>query len=378
MWLPSLASSYIKVERAHCVNTKVSSDHAKPQVFLSKLLRFTDRELILRAARLHAPVKTSDGTMLSFFPDFSLTAKKCFVPIGREMRHPELSYSILQILKVILNQVEQKMLPFICLLPRAPASVVLRPCEVCQAAASTQQTPGAVRGRGAQSAAKPGGKDLVSGPETGDLEGEEATLRKMMTTSLSPPEEGRVENPLFRFVCVLPLALRSPAIPTSSIKELIPIPLGPKRARLVVHNTMPHHPQPPHTSPAGGSVNVEAASFVPSPIHPATLRSLTPLRSLLCRPCQLCLPQFGWSHLRDFHRHTAHGQSTCVSHVIPPSQWVVVSTGFPLGMLSQCYPSLTEWVMRNSSRLSQHKLTPFSALRCAGLLKLMLGAGRGQ
>ncbi len=75
--LPSLAGKEIEVERAHRLYTSLSSDRAKPRVFIFKLLRYMDRELILRAARLHAPVKTSDGAMLSFYPDFSpVTAKK--------------------------------------------------------------------------------------------------------------------------------------------------------------------------------------------------------------------------------------------------------------------------------------------------------------
>lgn len=88
-WLPSLAGKEIEVEQAHRVYTRLSSDRVKPRVFLFKLLRYTDRELILWAARLHAPVKTSDGATLSFFPDFlPATAKRksAFSPVRKEMR----------------------------------------------------------------------------------------------------------------------------------------------------------------------------------------------------------------------------------------------------------------------------------------------------
>ncbi len=110
-WLPSLAGKEIEVERVHCVYTRLSSDRAKPLVFIFKLLRYTDRELILWAARLHAPVKTSDGATLSFFPDFSpVTAKRrsAFAPIRKEIRDAGIQNFLLYpaTLKVILNQGE--------------------------------------------------------------------------------------------------------------------------------------------------------------------------------------------------------------------------------------------------------------------------------
>ncbi len=95
-WLPSLAGKEVEVERAHRVYTRFSSDHAKPRVFIFNLLRYTDRELILRTARLHAPVKTSDEATLSFVTDFSpVTAKRS---------------AFRRTLKVILNQGKPKML----------------------------------------------------------------------------------------------------------------------------------------------------------------------------------------------------------------------------------------------------------------------------
>uniref|UniRef100_A0A673M3B3 L1 transposable element RRM domain-containing protein n=1 Tax=Sinocyclocheilus rhinocerous TaxID=307959 RepID=A0A673M3B3_9TELE len=100
---------------AHHVYTRLSSDRAKPRVFLFKLLRYTDRELILQAARLHAPVKTSDRAMLSFFPDFfPVTAKRrsAFAPVRKEMREAGIQNFLIYpaTLKVILNQGEPKML----------------------------------------------------------------------------------------------------------------------------------------------------------------------------------------------------------------------------------------------------------------------------
>ncbi len=113
-WLPSLAGKEVEVERAHHVYTRFSSDRAKPRVFIFKLLRYTDRELILRAARLYAPVKTSDRATLSFYPDFSpvTTKRSAFAPIRKEMREAGIQNFLLYpaTLKVILNQGEPKML----------------------------------------------------------------------------------------------------------------------------------------------------------------------------------------------------------------------------------------------------------------------------
>ncbi len=77
IWIPSLVGKDIEIERAHRVYLRASTDHSKPRVFLFKLLRYNDRNLILNEARCRGPVKANDGAMLSFFPDFSpATAKK--------------------------------------------------------------------------------------------------------------------------------------------------------------------------------------------------------------------------------------------------------------------------------------------------------------
>ncbi len=58
-------------------------------MFLFRLLRYNDRNLILNEARRRGPVKAGDGAMLSFFPDFSpVTAKKwsSFSPIRKELK----------------------------------------------------------------------------------------------------------------------------------------------------------------------------------------------------------------------------------------------------------------------------------------------------
>ncbi|ROL43674.1 hypothetical protein DPX16_0318 [Anabarilius grahami] len=108
---PTVQNTLRKLSRPtkkNCPTADRRLDHAKPQVFIFKLLTYTDRELILLAARLHAPVKTSDGATLSFFPDFSLVTTKrrsAFVPVRKEMREAGIQNFLLYpaTLLVILN-----------------------------------------------------------------------------------------------------------------------------------------------------------------------------------------------------------------------------------------------------------------------------------
>lgn len=114
-WIPSLAGKEIEIERAHRVYSRASTDHPKPRVFLFKLLRYNDRNLILNEARRHGPVKTNDGAMLSFFPDFSpATAKKrsSFTVIKKELKDAGLQNFLLYpaTLKIVLKNGETKLL----------------------------------------------------------------------------------------------------------------------------------------------------------------------------------------------------------------------------------------------------------------------------
>ncbi len=96
----------------------------------------------------------------------------------------------------------------------------------------------------------PAASASVRGPETGDPEMEGTARREMVTAPLPPPEEGRVENPLFRFVFVPPLA-QQPAVPKTSIKEQFPQSLGLKRRR-VVYRASRDHFLPPLSPGRGG------------------------------------------------------------------------------------------------------------------------------
>ncbi len=96
----------------------------------------------------------------------------------------------------------------------------------------------------------PAASASARGPETGDPKMEGTARREMVTAPLPPPEEGRVENPLFRFVFVPPLA-QQPAVPKTSIKEQFPQSLGLKRRR-VVYRASRDHFLPPLSPGRGG------------------------------------------------------------------------------------------------------------------------------
>ncbi len=127
-------------------------------------------------------------------------------------------------------------------LPRRGSS--LPPCGVVEPV--TDRTPSPSRPPPDQAASA-----SARGPETGDPEMERTARREMVTAPLPPPEEGQVENPLFRFVFVPPLA-QQPAVPKTSIKEQFPQSLGLKRRRVVYHASRDHFPPP--LSPGRGGL----------------------------------------------------------------------------------------------------------------------------
>ncbi len=154
--------------------------------------------------------------------------------------------------------------------------------------------------RGMPSPSRPPSNPAVSGPEMGDPEVGGSALREMVSASLPPPEEGRVENLLFPFVFVPPLAPRSLAVPTFSIKEQFPISLGHKRARLAVCDVLqtPCHPLPPLSSPAVSGVwfeDITSPSLTPAapPWDQVSVAQLTqtPLRAASVPPeLSPCVP----------------------------------------------------------------------------------------
>lgn len=99
VWFPSLKDKNIEIERAHRIYSNPPKRNSKtpqikrperPRVFIFKLLRYTDRDMILRAARDQGTIQMDDGeTTLSIFPDYSpATAKKrsAFTTVKRELK----------------------------------------------------------------------------------------------------------------------------------------------------------------------------------------------------------------------------------------------------------------------------------------------------
>ncbi|XP_067298599.1 proline-rich protein 36-like [Pseudorasbora parva] len=117
-----------------------------------------------------------------------------------------------------------------------------------------------------------------SGPETGSPGRTGAALREMMSASLPhPPEEDRgvPTGPKH-----LPPALRSSAVPTYSQKEQFPIPLGPKRVRVAVHDASGLCLSlPPLPSPGGSRVGSEDASGPSHPLSASPGKAQTTLRA---------------------------------------------------------------------------------------------------
>lgn len=88
IWLPTLVDREFEIERAHRIYAN-PANNKKPRVVIFKLLRFHDRDIILREARKHGPIRLDDGGFLSFFPDYSpTTAKKrsAFTTVRRELK----------------------------------------------------------------------------------------------------------------------------------------------------------------------------------------------------------------------------------------------------------------------------------------------------
>ncbi len=127
------------------------------------------------------------------------------------------------------------------------------------------------------------------GPEKGDPEMEETAHREMVTAPLPPPEEGWVDNILFRFVSV-PLLAQQPAVPKTSIKEQFPQSLGLKRRRVVNRASRDHFPPPlspggrwlPKSTPPAHSWNQVRAVALQSPLQIITRRAVTSLKPGSC------------------------------------------------------------------------------------------------
>ncbi len=157
---------------------------------------------------------------------------------------------------------------------------------------STRQRRGAGRRQDAQpvqAPAKPGGKRRCKRPWDGRPgDGGDCSVGDGDCATPSP-EEGRVENLLFRFVSVPPLA-QQPAVPKTSIKEQFPQSLGLKRRRVVNRASRVHFPLPlspgsrwlPKSTPPAHSWNQVRVVALQSPLQVVTRRAVTSLKPGSC------------------------------------------------------------------------------------------------
>uniref|UniRef100_A0A3B1KGD5 L1 transposable element RRM domain-containing protein n=1 Tax=Astyanax mexicanus TaxID=7994 RepID=A0A3B1KGD5_ASTMX len=87
-WFPTLANSEMEVERAHRVYRSQKDTRNSPRVFIFKLLRYQDRQRLLKASRASGPISHS-GANLRFFVDYSsFTSKRrmAFLPVQKSLR----------------------------------------------------------------------------------------------------------------------------------------------------------------------------------------------------------------------------------------------------------------------------------------------------
>ncbi len=149
-------------------------------------------------------------------------------------------------------------------LPRRGSS--LPPCGVVEPV--TGRTPSPSR-----PPPNPAASASARGPETGDPEMERTARREMVTAPLPPPEEGRVENPLFHFVFVPPSK--------TSIKEQFPQSLGLKRRRVVYRASRDHFP-PPLSPGSGGLPKSTPPAHLWNRVRAVALKP--PLQVVTCKP----------------------------------------------------------------------------------------------
>ncbi|MGH0124900.1 UNVERIFIED_CONTAM: hypothetical protein FKN15_065470 [Acipenser sinensis] len=90
VWFLGLAQREFEVERAHRIyGGNKAGGRDRPRIFIFKLLRYTDRQVILQENRKAGPVCSTSGSILSFFPDFSpMTAnmRNAFSVVRKSLR----------------------------------------------------------------------------------------------------------------------------------------------------------------------------------------------------------------------------------------------------------------------------------------------------
>ncbi|XP_066445282.1 uncharacterized protein [Eleutherodactylus coqui] len=128
-------SPMFAIERAHRVPTRPPPPGTPPRPVLMKLLHFKDRDAILRRAREKGDIR-SNGSRISFFPDFSAENQKkrgTFIDVKRRLRDLRIPYAMLYParLRDLLNlpppyssAVMQRILGFVAETPDVPVLMV--------------------------------------------------------------------------------------------------------------------------------------------------------------------------------------------------------------------------------------------------------------
>uniref|UniRef100_H3B3N7 L1 transposable element RRM domain-containing protein n=1 Tax=Latimeria chalumnae TaxID=7897 RepID=H3B3N7_LATCH len=101
-WLPSFLNlpemtGKLEIERAHCTFMPRPEDSERPRILLFKLLRFHDKEIILRQARKANPLRYKNK-QIYFFPDMGANLyqkRKSFSEVKRMCKDLEIPFALL-------------------------------------------------------------------------------------------------------------------------------------------------------------------------------------------------------------------------------------------------------------------------------------------
>ncbi|MGH0188620.1 UNVERIFIED_CONTAM: hypothetical protein FKN15_030708 [Acipenser sinensis] len=109
LWLPSLPSKgVIEIEGAHRIYSGANTQGNKPRILIFKLLRYNDRQAILKAYRQPGTQISQGQSKLLLFPDYSnFTAehRKAFAPIQSSLKQMSIQSFLLypSKLKIVHN-----------------------------------------------------------------------------------------------------------------------------------------------------------------------------------------------------------------------------------------------------------------------------------
>lgn len=95
----------IKVDRAHRTGP-LPPKGGRPRIMIARLHHYPVKEMILRLARQHSPLKY-DGAHISFFPDFTaevLSQRRAFDGVKRKLKEAGIRYGMLFPARLLVTQ----------------------------------------------------------------------------------------------------------------------------------------------------------------------------------------------------------------------------------------------------------------------------------